>query len=150
DYLVIGSGIAGLSAAIKLAALGSVAVISKRELLEGNTVYAQGGVASVMSPHDSFERHIQDTLTAGAGLCKEEVVRLVVEEGPERVQELMRWGMRFTRAGDTQAEDGPYELGLEGGHSRRRILHARDSTGARIARTLLKKARSERRVKLFD
>jgi L-aspartate oxidase len=150
DYLVIGSGIAGLSLAIKLAELGSVAVVSKRDLLEGSTAYAQGGIAAVMSPRDSFDRHIQDTLTAGAGLCREDIVRGVIEEGPARVEELVSWGMHFTRDGETGGEDGPYELGLEGGHSRRRVLHAADSTGSTIAKTLLEKAKKSLRVSFFD
>jgi L-aspartate oxidase len=150
DYLVIGSGVAGLGLAIKLSELGSVALISKRDLLEGSTAYAQGGIASVMSAKDSFDRHIQDTLVAGAGLCKEEVVRFVVQEGPQRVQELIDWGMKFTPADNPHSEDGPYELGLEGGHSRRRILHAQDSTGAQISKTLLKKAKSQPNVQFYD
>src|ERR1700749_756732 len=98
DFLVLGSGIAGLSLAIKLSELGTVSVVSKREFLEGSTSHAQGGIAAVMSPEDSFERHIQDTLKAGAGLCKESIVRGVVEEGPTRIEELIEWGMAFTRA----------------------------------------------------
>src|SRR5258706_5032306 len=92
DFLILGSGIAGLSLAIKLSELGRVALISKREFLEGSTLYAQGGIAAVMSPEDSFEQHVQDTLKAGAGLCREDVVRGVVEEGPSRIQELVASG----------------------------------------------------------
>ena len=97
DFLILGSGIAGLSLAIKLSELGTVAVVSKRDFLDGATAHAQGGIAAVMSPDDSAERHIQDTLKAGAGLCKEAVVRAVVEEGPACVKELIDWGMAFTR-----------------------------------------------------
>jgi L-aspartate oxidase len=97
DFLIIGSGIAGLGLAIKLSTLGSVALVSKREFLEGATLHAQGGIAAVVSPEDSIERHVQDTLSAGAGLCREPIVRLVVEEGPRRIQELIDWGMAFTR-----------------------------------------------------
>src|SRR5580704_15758965 len=93
DFLIIGSGIAGLSLAIRLAELGTVALVSKREFQEGSTSYAQGGIATVMSPDDSFESHIKDTLIAGAGLCKEDVVRAVVEEAPARIKELIQWGM---------------------------------------------------------
>src|SRR5260221_14159518 len=93
DFLVMGSGIAGLSLAIKLSELGTVSLVSKREFLDGSTSYAQGGIAAVMSEEDSFERHVQDTLKAGAGLCRENVVRGVVQEGPIRVQELIDWGM---------------------------------------------------------
>src|SRR4051812_45093506 len=132
DYLVIGSGIAGLSLAIKLSEQGSVAVITKREFLEGSTVHAQGGIAAVTSPDDSFEKHIEDTLRAGAGLCHQDIVRGVVQEAPARIKELVDWGMAFTR--DAHDEDQPYELGLEGGHSKRRVLHAGDFTGSEIAR----------------
>src|SRR5580700_9495293 len=100
DYLVIGSGIAGLSLGIKLYELGTVAMVSKREFLEGSTNHAQGGIATVMSAEDSFEQHVQDTLRAGAGLCKEAIVRGVVEEGPARIKELIEWGMAFTKTDD--------------------------------------------------
>jgi L-aspartate oxidase len=148
DFLIIGSGIAGLSLAIKLSELGSVSILSKRDFLAGSTSYAQGGIAAVTSPEDSFEQHIADTLRAGAGLCHEDIVREVVEEGPQRINELVEWGMAFTR--DEHDEDHPYELGLEGGHSQRRVLHAGDFTGSEIARTLLKKARSLPNVRFFD
>src|SRR5687768_1627570 len=148
DYLIIGSGIAGLSLAIKLSELGTVALVSKREFLEGSTLYAQGGIAAVMSPEDSFEQHIQDTLKAGAGLCREEIVRGVVQEGPTRIKELIDWGMAFNR--DKEDEEQPYELGLEGGHSRRRVLHAGDYTGSEIAKTLLQKAKSLKAIQFFD
>lgn len=148
DFLVIGSGIAGASLAIKLSTLGTVALISKRDFMESSTAYAQGGIASVTSPEDSFEQHTQDTLQAGAGLCKEEIVRLVVEEAPQRVKELIDWGMPFTK--DEDDEEQRYELGLEGGHSRRRVLHSGDHTGAEIEKRLLKKARSCKRIQFFD
>ena len=148
DFLIIGSGIAGLSAGIKLSQLGTVALVSKKEFLEGSTHYAQGGIAAVMSPQDSFEQHVQDTLRAGAGLCRESVVRGIVEEGPECIRELVQWGMEFTR--DSQDEDATYELALEGGHTQRRVLHAGDFTGSEIARTLLQKARSTPNIQFFD
>jgi L-aspartate oxidase len=148
DFLIIGSGIAGLSAAIKLAELGSVTVLSKREFFDASTTYAQGGIAAVMSSEDSFEQHVQDTLRAGAGLCHPEIVRLVVEEGPPRIQELVVWGMTFTR--DEDDEEHPYELGLEGGHSRRRVLHAGDFTGSEIAKTLLQRTQTDPRITLLD
>jgi L-aspartate oxidase len=148
DFLVIGSGIAGLSLAIKLSQLGRVALVSKRDFLEGATAHAQGGIAAVMSPEDSFENHIQDTLKAGAGLCREPIVRGVVEEGPSRIQELIEWGMVFTR--DEHDDEHMYELGLEGGHSRRRVLHAGDFTGSEIAKTLLKKAQECRAIEFHD
>jgi L-aspartate oxidase len=148
DYLIIGSGIAGLSLAIKLSELGNVAILSKRDFLAGSTTYAQGGIAAVTSPEDSFEKHIDDTLRAGAGLCHEDIVRGVVEEGPERIKELIDWGMAFTR--DGHDEDQPYELGLEGGHSERRVLHAGDFTGSEIANTLLRKARAIPNIQFFE
>ena len=148
DFLILGSGIAGLSLAIKLSELGTVALVSKREFLDGSTLYAQGGIAAVMSPKDSFERHIQDTLKAGAGLCREAIVRGVVQEGPARVKELIDWGMAFTKG--AQDSEDVYELGLEGGHSRRRVLHAGDYTGSEIAKTLLKKAQSCPRIQFYD
>jgi len=148
DFLIIGSGIAGLSLAIRLAELGTVAVISKKEFLDSATSYAQGGIAAVMAPDDSFENHIQDTLTAGAGLCREDIVRGVVEEAPARVKELIDWGMTFTKEHDR--DDQAYELGLEGGHSKRRVLHAGDASGMEIAKTLFKKAQSLKNIQLFD
>jgi L-aspartate oxidase len=148
DFLIIGSGIAGLSLAIKLSELGSVSVVSKRDYLAGSTSYAQGGIAAVTSPEDSFEQHIQDTVRAGAGLCNEDIVRGVVQEGPARIKELVEWGMEFTR--DEHDEDHPYELGLEGGHSQRRVLHAGDFTGSEIAKALLKKARSLPQIKFYE
>jgi L-aspartate oxidase len=148
DYLIIGSGIAGLSLAIKLSELGTVAILSKRDFLAGNTSYAQGGIAAVTSPEDTIEKHVQDTLRAGAGLCHEDVVRMVVEEGPACIKELIEWGMAFTR--DDHDEDHPYELGLEGGHSQRRVLHAGDYTGSEIANTLLKAARSRSNIAFYE
>ena len=148
DYLVIGSGIAGLSLAIKLSESGTVSVVSKRDYLAGSTSYAQGGIASVFSPDDSLEQHIQDTLRAGAGLCHEDVVRQVVQEGPDRIKELIDWGMVFTR--DEHDDRHPFELGLEGGHSQRRILHAGDYTGSEIAKTLLKNAQAHPKIKFYE
>ncbi len=148
DFLVLGSGIAGLSLAIKLSELGTVALVSKREFLEGSTLHAQGGIAAVMSPKDSFEEHIRDTVKAGAGLCREDIVRGTVQEGPARIQEMIAWGMAFTR--DGADEEHPYELGLEGGHSHRRVLHAGDFTGSEIAKTLLKNAQSRSPIHFYD
>lgn len=148
DYLIIGSGIAGLSLAIKLSEQGTVAILSKRDFLAGSTSYAQGGIAAVTSPDDSFEKHINDTLRAGAGLCHQDIVKSVVEEGPDRIKELVHWGMAFTR--DDHDEDHPYELGLEGGHSARRVLHAGDFTGSEIAHALFKKAQSQANISFFE
>lgn len=132
DYLVIGSGVAGLSFALKAAESGRVLVITKRTQGESNTAWAQGGIAGVFGETDTFEQHIQDTLIAGDGLCKEEVVRMVVEQAPARIEELMAWGAVFDRR-----EDGTLMLGREGGHSANRILHNADATGAEISRALI-------------
>src|SRR5215813_10158036 len=111
DYLVLGSGIAGLSFALKAAPRGRVAIITKKDRAESNTNYAQGGIAAVTSKEDSFEMHVRDTLEAGAGLCKEEVVRTIVQEGPARVQELMDLGMHFSEREASKA-NGARELDL--------------------------------------
>jgi L-aspartate oxidase len=132
DFLVIGSGVAGLSFALKAATLGKVLIITKKNKEESNTKYAQGGIAAVVSDLDTFEKHVADTLDAGDGLCNEAVVRMVVETGPKRVQELIDYGANFDRR-----EDGTLSLGKEGGHSEFRILHSKDATGWEIERTLL-------------
>src|SRR5919109_718425 len=136
DFLVLGSGIAGLSFALQAARHGSVTVLAKRGRAESNTAYAQGGIAAVLSPADSFAEHIRDTLVAGAGLCREPAVRIAVEEGPARVRELIELGAKFTR------EPTPlgYHLTREGGHSQRRVVHAADMTGREVERTLLSAA----------
>src|SRR5438552_7335811 len=133
DYLVLGSGIAGLSFALQAARHGSVAVVAKRGRGETNTAYAQGGIAAVFGPQDSFDQHIRDTLVAGAGLCREDAVRVTVTEGPARVRELIELGAEFTR--DSTAFG--YHLTREGGHSQRRVVHAADLTGHEVEKTLL-------------
>jgi len=132
DFLVIGSGIAGLSYALKVAEHGNVYIITKANDDETNTKYAQGGIAAVMYKNDSFEKHIADTLIAGDGACNEEVVRMVITESTERVKELIEWGTAFDKR-----EDGGYDLVKEGGHSEHRILHHKDNTGFEIERALL-------------
>ena len=145
DFLVIGSGIAGVTFARKVAAYGTVAIVTKQGPLDANTTYAQGGVAAVMDEeHDTPEAHIRDTLIAGAGLCDPDVVALVVQEGPARIRELQEWGVRFTQ------ERGRLHLAREGGHSRHRIVHAADATGREIARALLEQVRSHPNIALFD
>ena len=135
DFLVIGSGIAGLSFALRAAEHGSVTVVTKKGTTESATNYAQGGIAAVLAPEDSFEEHVRDTLIAGAGLCNEAAVRFVVENGPDAVQSLMDLGVRFD-----ESESAPgYDLGREGGHSRRRVLHAADFTGQEIERVLVQR-----------
>ncbi len=145
DYLVIGSGVAGLTFALKVAQHGKVAIVTKKASAESNTNYAQGGIAAVMDPTDDVEAHIKDTLIAGAGLCEEEIVRIVVTEGPQRVRELMELGARFDRE-----EDGDLHLGREGGHSANRIVHAADMTGREVERALLAAVRSDQNIRLFE
>jgi len=145
DFLVIGSGIAGLSYALKAAAHGSVLIITKSNEDESNTKYAQGGIAAVWAKKDDFEKHIQDTLTAGAGLCDEEIVRMVVTQAPQRVQELIDQGVSFDKN-----EKGNFDLAKEGGHSEHRILHYKDVTGKEIERALLKKAREHKNITMAD
>ncbi len=151
DYIVVGSGIAGLTFALKVARHGRVAIVTKKNLSEANTQYAQGGIAAVTKPTDSIELHVADTLRAGAGLCREEVVQTIVEEGPDRVQELIDLGMDFTR-GETISTDGErfYSLGKEGGHSKRRVLHTKDATGREIMRALLAALERAPNVSVFE
>jgi L-aspartate oxidase len=149
DFVVVGSGIAGLSFALRAARHGSVAIITKRARGEANTTYAQGGIACVTGDDDSFDLHVADTLATGAGLCNEEVVRTIVTEGPVRIQELMELGVRFDGNGAASAQP-QFELAREGGHSRRRILHARDATGYEIERALLEAVARESRIEIFE
>jgi L-aspartate oxidase len=143
QFLVIGTGVAGLSFAIKAARLGTVNIITKRGLEDSNTNMAQGGIASVVSPSDSFDLHIQDTLSAGAGLCKKHVVEITVKEGPERVRELMDLGVEFTREGKSLS------LGREGGHSRNRIVHCHDLTGREVEKALLENVKAHPNIRVF-
>src|SRR3954464_5788855 len=137
DFLVLGSGIAGLFFALKVAPHVRVAIVTKKDRAESNTNYAQGGIAAVTSKEDSFEMHVADTLEAGAGLCKGEVVRAIIEEGPARIAELIELGMRFSERENGQPGAREWDLGKEGGHSKRRILHAKDVTGREIEKALL-------------
>src|SRR2546425_774576 len=151
DFLVLGSGIAGLSFALKVAPRGRVAIVTKKDRAESNTNYAQGGIAAVTSKEDSFEMHVRDTLEAGAGLCKEAVVRTIVQEGPARIQELIDLGMRFSeREASTAHGARELDLGKEGGHSRHRILHAKDVTGREIERALLAAIAAQPNIKVFE
>ncbi len=151
DYLVLGSGIAGLSFALKVAAHGRVAIVTKKDRAESNTNYAQGGIAAVTSKEDSFELHVRDTLTAGAGLCKEAVVRSIIEEGPARIAELIELGMHFSERPLAAAPGGrELDLGKEGGHSKRRILHAKDVTGREIERALLNAIAQQPNIQIFE
>lgn len=144
DFLVIGSGIAGLSFALQAANHGSVAIVTKRDISESATKYAQGGIASVFSDEDSFDAHIDDTLVAGAGICREDVVRMVVEEGPQTIRNLIEWGVKFTTSGES------YDLTREGGHSARRILHAEDITGREIERALVEAVKQHPNVQIYE
>ncbi len=144
DFLVIGSGIAGLTFALKVADHGKVTVITKANEEESNTKYAQGGIAGVLHGPDTFEKHIQDTLECGAGLCNEKVVRMVVTEGAERIREIIEWGTRFDKT-----DNGEYALAHEGGHSEHRVLHYKDSTGNEIERALLEQIHSHPNITVY-
>ncbi len=145
DFLVIGSGIAGLSFALKAAEHGTVTLLTKAELGESSSRYAQGGIAAVWDPEDSHSEHVGDTLVAGAGLCRRETVEFVVRNGTERIVELIERGVEFTREAD-----GDYDLTREGGHGKRRILHAKDMTGAEIIRALVAAVRADPRIELRE
>ncbi len=146
DYLVIGSGIAGLTFALKAARSGSVAIVTKKDKLETNTNYAQGGIASVFGQDDSFDLHVQDTLNAGDGLCHPEVVDFVVRTGPERIEDLLELGVGFNQGADPNS----FDLGREGGHSRNRILHAQDMTGKAVEQVLMAAAESDPNIVIFE
>src|SRR5690606_25361506 len=145
DVLVIGSGAAGASLALRLADNYRVAVLSKGPLRSGSTWYAQGGVAVVLDDEDSMESHVQDTLVAGGGLCHEDAVRFTVENGPTVINWLVEMGMDFTRD-----ETGEFHLTREGGHSHRRILHTADATGKAVSTTLIEKLVSHPNIEIFE
>jgi L-aspartate oxidase len=152
DFLIIGSGIAGLMYALKVADRGTVAIVTKKEAVDSNTNLAQGGIASVFDRQDSFDLHIRDTLDAGDGLCNPDVVRQVVTGGPERIEELMAIGVQFTtggEAGEKNAKPG-FDLGREGGHSCNRIVHAHDMTGREVERVLLARVRQNKNIRIFE
>ena len=146
DFLIIGSGIAGLSYALKVAEIGEVAVITKKQATESSTNYAQGGIASVTSPLDSFDAHLADTLAAGAGLCHQDIVEKIVKAGPGCIKNLMDIGARFTidKSGDELS------LGREGGHTHKRVVHAADLTGREIERALLTACQDHKNISLFS
>jgi len=145
DFLVIGSGIAGLSFAVKASRLGSVNIVTKKEEVNTATNLAQGGIAAVLDSEDSFEDHIRDTLQAGAGLCDEKIVRMVVENGPARVRELVEMGVAFVKE-----KNGKLSLGREGGHSKRRVAHAYDLTGKEIERALVESVSRIQSIFLYE
>jgi L-aspartate oxidase len=153
DILVIGSGIAGLMYALKVAATATVALVTKKEAMDSNTNLAQGGIASVFGGTDSFDLHIQDTLASGDGLCNRDVVERVVKEGPGRITELMQMGVQFNRGGrsaDGSGESPDFDLGREGGHCRNRIVHAHDMTGQEVERVLVDRVRNHPNITLYE
>ncbi len=147
DFLVIGSGIAGLSFALKIAPYGSVAIVTKKDKLETSTNYAQGGIASVLGPDDSFQLHIQDTLMSGDGLSHPDVVEMVVRSAPERIRELVQVGVPFNM---DSSKEYPFDLGREGGHSRNRIAHALDMTGQAIEKALVAAVEKNPNITIFE
>jgi L-aspartate oxidase len=146
DFLVIGSGIAGLTYALKVSELGSVAIVTKKDSAESNTNYAQGGIAAVMSPVDTFDAHVADSLSSGDGLCRRDVVEMVVENGPRLIEELVSLGVNFTRS----QGGGEFDLGREGGHSVNRVVHAKDLTGREIERALLDTIAENPNVTIYE
>ncbi len=150
DYLVLGSGVAGLTFALEAAEHGRVAVVTKRAVVESNTNYAQGGIAAVMDPSDSFDAHAADTLKVGCGLSKPDVVKLVVENGPDRVRELMALGASFDARGDLAENGSSLDLTREGGHTARRVVHSGDITGREVQRVLVEAARRHPNIELFE
>jgi L-aspartate oxidase len=145
DFLVVGSGIAGLRAALTLAESGHVAVLTKADARESNTGYAQGGIAAALGPDDSPELHASDTIAAGDGLCHADAVRVLTREGPKYVQELLAWGAAFDR--DARGEPA---LAREAAHTVRRVLHARDATGREIGRVLWARVSADRRIRVLQ
>jgi len=144
DVLIIGSGIGGLFSAIKISEFADVCLITKKDKSESNTNYAQGGIASVTSKYDSFESHIRDTLKAGAGLCNDRMVGIMVREGPQRINDLIEIGAQFSKSGNS------FDLALEGGHSAARILHAQDLTGKEIESALINKANNINNIEIRE
>lgn len=145
DFLVIGSGIAGMSFALKVADKGKVAILCKSSLEEANTSYAQGGIATVMKQTDNFEKHIQDTITAGDNICDRDVVEKVVKEAPAQIKELISWGVDFDKD-----EKGNFDLHREGGHSEFRILHHKDTTGSEIQESLIQQVKHHPNIDVFN
>lgn len=145
DFLVVGSGIAGLSFALKVAKKGKVCVVTKDKADETATKYAQGGIAAVMYSPDTYKKHISDTMVAGDDLCNEKIVRITIEESTERIKELIEWGTQFDKT-----ISGKYSLGKEGGHSEHRVLHHKDSTGAEIIRALLLKVKEHPNIEILE
>ncbi|HNX07305.1 MAG TPA: L-aspartate oxidase [Bacteroidales bacterium] len=145
DFLIIGSGIAGLSYALRVASRGSVCIVTKSQAKESSTNYAQGGIAAVMYDPDTYEKHIKDTLIAGAGLCDENIVRITITESTDRIKELISWGTEFDKTAS-----GKFDLAKEGGHSEHRVLHNKDHTGASIEKALLNEIKSHKNIEILE
>ena len=156
DFLIIGSGVAGLTFALKIAKFGDVALVTKKGIMDSNTSHAQGGIASVFGELDSFDLHIQDTLASGDGLCNRNVVEMVVKNGPSRIRELIDLGVHFNLRDKKQSDsespdfDAELDLGREGGHSQKRIVHAHDMTGREVERVLVDHVKNNDRIALFE
>jgi L-aspartate oxidase len=145
DFLIIGSGVAGLTYALKVAKHGKVCIVTKSKLDDAATSYAQGGIAAVTYTPDSFEKHIQDTLVSGDGLCNEHIVRIAISESTDRIKELIRWGTKFDKT-----KSGKFDLAREGGHSESRVLHHKDSTGREIEDTLIDQVKKHRNIEILE
>lgn len=145
ENLVIGAGLAGLSLALKIAEFDKVTILCKGELVDCNSYYAQGGIATVLDESDSFEQHVQDTMVAGAGLCHEDIVRIVVESGPQAINDLISQGVEFTKTN----EEGKLHLTKEGGHSERRVIHSKDTTGVALMSALIAKASKNPNITIY-
>jgi len=149
DFLVVGSGIAGLSFALRVAAFGTVAVITKKKDSESSTNYAQGGIASVIKPNDSFDKHVEDTLTAGRGLCHEGVVKKIIEHGPRSILNLWNLGVEFSFTGSA-GQLHNLDVGKEGGHSEKRVVHAADYTGREVETRLISAIKANPKIEVFE
>jgi L-aspartate oxidase len=147
DYLVIGSGIGGLSFALHAAKSGTVAIVTKKEMMETSTNYAQGGIASVMDGDDSVDLHVKDTLESGDGICNKKIVEMVVKDGPDRIRELIDIGAKFSHKSEIP---DALDLGMEGGHSKRRIVHAKDRTGMEVERALLERVKANSNIAIYE
>ena len=145
DFVIVGTGVSGLSFALEASKYGSVAVITKRASENSNTTWAQGGICCVADDEDSFESHIADTVDAGAGLCDHDVVKTIVESAPSAIEKMVNIGVQFDRN-----SSGRYELGKEGGHSQRRILHSKDTTGKEISEKLIYSAKQSENIEIFE
>lgn len=156
DFLIIGSGVAGLTFALKVAEFGNVALVTKKGIMDSTTTLAQGGIASVFSKFDSFDLHIQDTLVSGDGLCNRDVVEMVVKNGPDMIRELIDLGVHFDFKEKERSDseslpfDTDFDLGREGGHSQKRIVHAHDMTGMELERVLVTHVKNHDRIMLFE